>query len=59
MKIGFQGRGRVYATLEYRFLVGPDSQIFVFTDLGAVTLIKTPSVLTDSEWLWRWCAAGI
>ena len=40
----FSGPRRVYANLEYRFLVGPDSQIFVFTDLGAVTLIETPSV---------------
>ena len=40
----FSGPRRVYANLEYRFLVGPDSQIFVFTDLGAVTLIESPSV---------------
>ena len=40
----FSGPRRVYANLEYRFLVGPDSQIFVFTDLGAVTLIETPSI---------------
>lgn len=40
----FSGPRRVYATIEYRYLVGPDSQIFVFTDLGAVTLIETPSV---------------
>ena len=40
----FSGPRRVYANLEYRFLVGPDSQIFVFTDLGALTLIETPSV---------------
>ena len=40
----FSGPRRVYANLEYRFLVGPDSQIFVFTDLGAVTLIEKPSV---------------
>ena len=40
----FSGPRRVYANLEYRFLVGPDSQLFVFTDLGAVTLIETPSV---------------
>ena len=40
----FSGPRRVYANLEYRFLVGPDSQIFVFTDFGAVTLIETPSV---------------
>ena len=40
----FSGPRRVYANLEYRFLVGPDSQIFIFTDLGAVTLIEKPSV---------------
>ena len=40
----FSGPRRVYANFEYRFLVGPDSQIFIFTDLGAVTLIETPSV---------------
>lgn len=40
----FSGPRRVYANLEYRFLVGPDSQIFVFTDVGAVTLMETPSV---------------
>ena len=40
----FSGPRRVYANFEYRFLVGPDSQIFVFTDLGTVTLIETPSV---------------
>ncbi|MCY3741216.1 MAG: BamA/TamA family outer membrane protein [Candidatus Poribacteria bacterium] len=40
----FSGPRRVYLNLEYRFLVGPDSQIFGFTDLGAVTLIETPSV---------------
>ena len=39
----FSGPRRVYTNLEYRFLVGPDSQIFIFTDLGAVTLIETPS----------------
>ena len=40
----FFGPRRVHANIEYRYLVGPDSQIFVFTDLGAVTLIETPSV---------------
>jgi outer membrane protein insertion porin family len=40
----FSGPRRVYANLEYRFLVGPDSQLFVFTDLGAVTVIEKPSV---------------
>ena len=40
----FSGPRRVYANIEYRYLVGPDSQIFAFTDLGAVTLLETPSV---------------
>ena len=40
----FSGPRRVYTNIEYRYLVGPDSQIFVFTDFGAVTLIETPSV---------------
>lgn len=40
----FSGPRRVHVNLEYRFLVGPDSQIFVFTDLGAVTFVETPSV---------------
>ena len=34
----FSGPRRVYANLEYRFLVGPESQIFVFTDLGGGNL---------------------
>ena len=40
----FSGPRRVYANIEYRYLVGPDSQIFVFTDLGTVSLLETPSV---------------
>ena len=40
----FSGPRRVHVNFEYRFLVGPDSQIFVFTDLGAVTFVETPSV---------------
>ena len=40
----FSGPRRVYANLEYRFLVGPESQVFVFTDLGSVTSIEEPSV---------------
>lgn len=40
----FSGPRRVYANIEYRYLVGPDSQIFVFIDLGTVTLIETPAV---------------
>lgn len=39
----FSGPRRVYANLEYRFLVGPESQVFVFTDLGSVTSIEAPS----------------
>ena len=39
----FSGPRRVYANLEYRFLVGPESQVFVFTDVGSVTSIETPS----------------
>ncbi len=39
----FSGPRRVYANIEYRYLVGSDSQIFIFTDLGAVTLVETPS----------------
>ena len=39
----FSGPRRVYANLEYRLLVGPDSQVFVFTDLGSVTSIEAPS----------------
>ena len=40
----FSGPRRVYANIEYRYLVGPESQIFVFTDLGAVTLVETPAI---------------
>ena len=40
----FSGPRRVYANLEYRFLVGQASQVFAFTDLGAVTFIERPSV---------------
>ena len=39
----FAGPRRVYANLEYRFLVGPESQVFIFTDLGSVTSIEAPS----------------
>lgn len=39
----FSGPRRVYANLEYRFLIGPDSQVFVFTDLGSVTSVEAPS----------------
>ena len=40
----FFGPRRVYANLEYRFLVGRTSQFFVFTDLGAVTQVDQPAV---------------
>lgn len=40
----FSGPRRVYANLEYRFLVGRASQVFAFTDIGAVTFIDRPSV---------------
>ena len=40
----FFGPRRVYANLEYRFLVGRTSQFFVFTDLGAVTQVDQPTV---------------
>lgn len=40
----FSGPRRVHANLEYRFLVGRASQVFAFTDLGAVTFIERPSV---------------
>ncbi len=40
----FSGPRRVHVSLEYRFLVGRSSQVFVFTDAGAVTLVKRPSV---------------
>ena len=40
----FSGPRRVHGTLEYRFLVGQASQVFAFTDVGAVTLSERPSV---------------
>ncbi len=40
----FSGPRRVYANLEYRFLVGRNSQIFTFVDIGSVTFIERPSV---------------
>ena len=40
----FSGPRRVHATLEYRFLVGQASQVFAFTDVGAVTLVERPAV---------------
>ncbi len=40
----FSGPRRVHTSLEYRFLVGRSSQVFIFTDMGAVTLVERPSV---------------
>ncbi len=40
----FSGPRRAYANIEYRYLVGPDSQVFVFMDFGTVTLMEAPSV---------------
>ena len=37
----FFGPRRVYANIEYRLLVGRTSQFFVFTDLGAVTQVRS------------------
>ena len=39
----FSGPRRVYANLEYRFIMGRNSQFFPFLDLGSVTLIDSPS----------------
>ncbi len=40
----FSGPRRAHANLEYRFLMGRNSQIFTFVDLGSVTFIDRPSV---------------
>lgn len=40
----FSGPRRVHTNLEYRFLMGRNSQIFTFVDLGSVTFIDRPSV---------------
>ena len=39
----FSGPRRVHANLEYRFLMGRNSQFFTFLDLGSVTFIDRPS----------------
>ena len=39
----FSGPRRVHANLEYRFLMGRNSQFFTFLDLGAITFIDRPS----------------
>ncbi len=39
----FSGPRRVHANLEYRFLMGRNSQFFTFLDLGSVTFIDHPS----------------
>ena len=38
----FSGPRRVYANLEYRFLMGRNSQFFTFLDLGSVTFVDRP-----------------
>ncbi|MDE0482005.1 MAG: BamA/TamA family outer membrane protein [Candidatus Poribacteria bacterium] len=40
----FSGPRRAHGSLEYRFLMGRNSQIFTFVDLGSVTFIDRPSV---------------
>lgn len=40
----FSGPRRAHANIEYRFLMGRNSQIFTFVDLGSVTFIDRPSV---------------
>lgn len=40
----FSGTKRIHSNLEYRFLVGSNSQIFAFLDSGSVTSIEQPSV---------------
>lgn len=39
----FSGPRRVHANLEYRFIMGQNSQFFTFLDLGSVTFIDRPS----------------
>ncbi len=39
----FSGTKRIYSNLEYRFLIGSNSQIFAFLDSGSVTSIERPS----------------
>ncbi len=39
----FSGPRRVHANLEYRFIMGRNSQFFTFLDLGSVTFIDRPS----------------
>ena len=41
----FSGPRRVHANLEYRFLMGRNSQFFTFLDLGSVTFIDRPTEL--------------
>ncbi len=40
----FSGPRRAYANFEYRLLIGRQSQLFTFVDLGAVTLKEQPAV---------------
>ncbi len=39
----FSGPRRANATFEYRFLMGRNSQIFAFLDMGSVTFVDKPS----------------
>lgn len=39
----FSGPRRAHATIEYRFLMGRNSQIFAFSDMGSVTFVDKPS----------------
>ncbi|HIE28717.1 TPA: hypothetical protein EYP66_15670 [Candidatus Poribacteria bacterium] len=39
----FRGPRRLYANIEYRFLMGRTSQIFLFLDLGTVSKIDRPN----------------
>ena len=41
----FKGPRRLYSNIEYRFLTGRASQIFLFLDLGTVSKIDQPNVL--------------
>ena len=40
----FKGPRRLYSNIEYRFLTGRASQIFLFLDLGAVSQIDQPNI---------------
>ena len=40
----FSGTKRIYSNVEYRFLIGSNSQVFAFLDSGTVTSIERPTV---------------